>query len=80
MQPFWCKYNHMYTTREQVERALCLLVDGEKNVKWIFTGDEVIKIFSDVLIAHNLREKYEPEGSDSRQEERGQKEAQSEST
>jgi hypothetical protein len=76
MQPFWCKYNDMYTTREQVERALCLLSDGEKNVKWIFTGDEVLKIFSDVLVAHNLREKYEPEGSNARQETGRQEEAQ----
>ena len=68
MQPFWCKYNDMYTTREQVERALAALIDDSIYTKWVFTGDEVFKIFSDVLVAHNLREKYEPEGSNERQE------------
>ena len=66
----------MYTTREQVERALAALIDDSIYTKWVFTGDEVFKIFSDVLVAHNLREKYEPEGSNERQEAGRQEETQ----
>ena len=66
----------MYTTREQVERALAALIDDSIYAKWVFTGDEVFKIFSDVLVAHNLREKYEPEGSNERQEAGRQEETQ----
>ncbi len=79
MQHFWCNYNRMYTTKQQVEKALAELIDDSIYTKWVFTGDEVYKIFSDVLVAHNLKEKYEPEGSDARQEERGQEETQGES-
>lgn len=66
----------MYTSKEQVERALASLIDESIYTKWVFTGDEVYKLFSDVLVAHNLKEKYEPERSESRQEERGQEETQ----
>jgi hypothetical protein len=66
----------MYTSKEQVERALASLIDESIYTKWVFTGDEVYKLFSDVLVAHNLKEKYEPEGSESRQEERGKEETQ----
>ena len=66
----------MYTTKEQVERALAALIDDSIYAKWVFTGDEVFKIFSDVLVAHNLREKYEPEGSNERQEAGRQEETQ----
>lgn len=49
------------TTKSQVETAIGYLLDENIDVKWVFTTQELLVLFQDVLEAHNLKEKYEQE-------------------